>query len=59
MMMGMMGMMGIWLLLGLVLCIVLVAAAIWLLTSWLHTKQASRMPYEAAPQDTSYPDARG
>jgi hypothetical protein len=58
MMMGMMGMMLVWLL-GLLLCIVLVAVAIWLLVGWLSTKQTPQVPYAARPQDASYPYERG
>src|SRR5437879_2359138 len=58
MMMGMMGMMGL-ILLGLLLCIVVVAAGIWLLTRWLNTKQTPPVPYSARPQDFSQPYERG
>src|SRR5579884_2697118 len=58
MMLGMMGMMGL-ILLALLLCIVLAAAGIWLLTGWLNTKQTPLVLDSARPQDFSQPYEQG
>jgi len=55
---GMFAMM-LWIPLGMLFCIVVVAGVIWLLARWLNTKKTPTIPYTPQPQNPYQPYEQG